>query len=287
MFDVGMAEMLVIGGAAILLLGKRDMPLVFRLAGRGVGKVSGLVQGGRARMNELSQGSDLLQLQNEIRSNLDDLRVIKAELRGAANLPPGITRSSHPGSSALRDQHAVSAPPSVGGSGTAGGGTIPPPPYPSFPARDPLPQGGGVGSGKRVGGTNVTDPTDPTSVDTRGVVSPADRFAVAGAVAGVGRPLRNGMAGSGVGGEAAARVGPVGGGGGSGGGGGGGGDGDKGLGEELARPGTSMPPPRRAVKSVASPGGDRLQRLAMAEIGFAEKDLYAPKTGKHKCGGRV
>jgi len=39
-----------------------------------------------------------LQLQNEIRSNLDDLRVIKAELRGAAQLPSAITRSSHPGS---------------------------------------------------------------------------------------------------------------------------------------------------------------------------------------------
>lgn len=170
------------------LSGKHDMPLVFRLVGRGVGKASGLVQGGRARMNELSKGSDLLQvlspkhhsstsimsavstaccvthaggvaitfdrfeiegregraahsyvrtclkkcrrsqfvrscplrasvshatkhcppagatsvcrqqLQNEIRSNLDDLRVIKAELRGAAQLPSSITRSSHPGS---------------------------------------------------------------------------------------------------------------------------------------------------------------------------------------------
>lgn len=40
----------------------------------------------------------VLQLQNEIRSNLDDLRVIKAELRGAAQLPSAITRSSHPGS---------------------------------------------------------------------------------------------------------------------------------------------------------------------------------------------
>lgn len=38
------------------------MPLVFRLVGRGVGKVSGLVQGGRARMNELSKGSDLLEV---------------------------------------------------------------------------------------------------------------------------------------------------------------------------------------------------------------------------------
>ncbi|CAN0474811.1 unnamed protein product, partial [Ectocarpus sp. 12 AP-2014] len=54
--------------------------------------------------------------------------------------------------------------------------------------------------------------------------------------------------------------------------------GSEGLGEVSAGRGTPFPPPRRAVKSVASPGGDRLQRLAMAEIGFAEKELYAPKT---------
>lgn len=35
-----------------------------------------------------------------------------------------------------------------------------------------------------------------------------------------------------------------------------------------------------AIKSVDSPGSDRLQRLAMAEISFAEKELYTPKTGK-------
>lgn len=59
-----------------------------------------------------SSALPLPQLQNEIRSNLDDLRVIKAELRGAANLPPGITRSSHPGSkssSSIRN-HSGSPP---------------------------------------------------------------------------------------------------------------------------------------------------------------------------------
>lgn len=46
---------------------------------------------------------------------------------------------------------------------------------------------------------------------------------------------------------------------------------------------TATPARRTAtVKSVLSPGGDRLQQLAMAEIGFAEKELYAPKTGE-KC----
>lgn len=49
-------------------LGKNDMPLVFRLVGRGVGKVSGLVQGGQARMGELSKGSELLKVMSPTRA---------------------------------------------------------------------------------------------------------------------------------------------------------------------------------------------------------------------------
>lgn len=40
------------------------MPLVFRLVGRAVGKVSGLIQGGRARMMEMSKGSELMQVRD-------------------------------------------------------------------------------------------------------------------------------------------------------------------------------------------------------------------------------
>ncbi|CAM9368122.1 unnamed protein product, partial [Sphacelaria rigidula] len=58
MFDISLGEILVVGGAGIILLGKKDMPLVFRLVGRTVGKVSGLVQGGRARMAQMSKGND-------------------------------------------------------------------------------------------------------------------------------------------------------------------------------------------------------------------------------------
>ncbi|CAM9221902.1 unnamed protein product [Pylaiella littoralis] len=224
MFDVGMSEVVVIGGVAILLLGKHDMPLVFRLVGRGVGKVSGLVQGGRARMTELSKGSDLLQLQNEIRSNLDDLRVIKAELRGAAQLPSGITRSSHPGT--------AGAGTGRNGTGLASGGNLAP-----------------------VGASRVRSPADR--------LSPTASSGVMGGQASVGGGVRGGAgAGEMIPGRAI-RVS------------GGGGVAPVGLGSAPL-----PPPPRRAVESVASPGGDRLQRLAMAEISFAEKELYAPKTGK-------
>eukprot|EP00903_Cladosiphon_okamuranus_P010293 g9743.t1 len=273
MFDVGMSEMVVIGGAAILLLGKHDMPLVFRLVGRGVGKVSGLVQGGRARMNELSKGSDLLQLQNEIRSNLDDLRVIKAELRGAAQLPSSITRSSHPGSNTLRDQASVSGTPPSGG--VSGGGGIPASPaHTSFSGADHLTHRGGAGAGpaaasrwRAADGNSSVLPRSATIASSAEAPSRdsslLDRLPAAGSGApdmrtpeSRGNPREAGGRGAAI---AAA------------GGGSGGGNGLGGL-------SSTLPPPQQAVQSVASAGGDRLQRLAMAEIGFAEKELYAPKT---------
>ncbi|CAM9171948.1 unnamed protein product [Scytosiphon promiscuus] len=249
MFDVGMAEVVVIGGAAILLLGKNDMPLVFRLVGRGVGKVSGLVQAGRSRMSELSQGSDLMQLQNEIRSNLDDLRVIKAELRGAAQLTPGITNSSHPGSSALRDQALPGAPSLPPPSGVAPASTrlaINTPGMRTVPrslptATTPGAQGGPVSGSGGIGGGGAF------SGGVRDMPSPA------ASVSGIG-----GSGGSAVGG--------------------GGAMGSAGLGLSAPVPPRPSGQRREAVQSVASPGSDRLQRLAMAEIGFAEKEMYAPKT---------
>ncbi|CAN0253783.1 unnamed protein product, partial [Hapterophycus canaliculatus] len=217
------------------------MPLVFRLVGRGVGKVSGLVQAGRARMNELSQGSDLMQLQNEIRSNLDDLRVIKAELRGAAQLTPGITSSSHPGSDGV-----ASSPPPRGGS----------------PAPAPLSsKAPGMGTVPR----SLPTATVPGALDD--LLSNSGRMGRVGAVPGGIGEIPGGAASlSGRGGSGGTAVGGV------------GGSGYVGLGSGAPLPPRPSRQGGEAVQSVASAGSDRLQRLAMAEIGFAEKEMYAPKT---------
>lgn len=42
--------------------------------------------------------------------------------------------------------------------------------------------------------------------------------------------------------------------------------------------------PASPIKSVSSAGGDRLQQLAMAEVGYSHKGLYAPKTGETGIG---
>ncbi|CAM9943858.1 unnamed protein product [Laminaria digitata] len=210
------------------------MPLVFRLVGRGVGKVSGLVQGGQARMGELSKGSELLQLQNEIRSNLDDLRVIKAELRGAVRLPAGITGSSHPGRLGPSSDSLVGA--------VVNATSAIRPPLNELPTAMRPP---GVSSGR-----NFEAPT-ATTLGEMGFGGGTG--GTAGGVAGVSRG-GGGRVGDGFRERAGVRAAPAG-----------------------VRAGVEAAVPQ-PVKSVVSPGGDRLQRLAMAEIGFAEKELYAPKT---------
>eukprot|EP00904_Undaria_pinnatifida_P008265 jgi/Undpi1/4569/HiC_scaffold_18.g07923.m1 len=308
MFDIGMAEIIIIGGAAVLLLGKNDMPLVFRLVGRGVGKVSGLVQGGQARVGELSKGSELLQLQNEIRSNLDDLRVIKAELRGAVRLPAGVTGSSHPGSSALREQQNFRSQ------------IDQPAPLPSPPNHNDNTSASPAGYVSREGGDqSATNFAGAATTATSAVRPPLNELPAAMRPPGVssGKPFelpaemrspgvsrgRNsdssvatGLGERAIGGgirEGTGRVTDI-----RGGGVGRVGDGDRGGGGERVAPAVAgagvmgsgvgtRSEGLRAVKSVASPGGDRLQRLAMAEIGFAEKELYAHKTNSIPGGADI
>lgn len=200
-----------------------------------------------------------------------------------AHLPPPRHTNTSPlpsSGSALREQGSVSAAPAAGGGG--GGGSPAPPAYTNFSGTDHLSQLGeaGAGVGVRAGagaGRGGADGNSPVlerratataaSVDeTSRARSPVDRLlptAAASGAAGTQAPEVR-AAGGGVGG----------------GGGGGNGAGGLGLASAAGLRSTVPPPPRRAVQSVASAGGDRLQRLAMAEIGFAEKELYAPKTGE-------
>lgn len=178
--------------------------------------------------------------------------------------------------SALRDQAGVSAAP------TSGGGGIPASPaYASLSGSEYLSQeGGATGAGAgRGGGVDGNLPIlqrntpAAASAEASRASSRLDSLATAASgAAGAQAPEIGTDAG-----ESQGRgVGVAGGGG----GGGDGGNGVGGSGSASTGLRSAVPLPPTAVQSVASAGGDRLQRLAMAEIGFAEKDMYAPKTGE-------
>jgi Sec-independent protein translocase protein TatA len=105
MLEIGLREIIVVGGGAMLVLGKEEMPLVARTLGQGLGRIVGFMQGAKMHLSRLASSDDtLMQLHREIQDNMQDLQNIKAELRtaGAVNaLRQGAFTAqtqSHPGS---------------------------------------------------------------------------------------------------------------------------------------------------------------------------------------------
>ncbi|GAX20705.1 hypothetical protein FisN_7Hh014 [Fistulifera solaris] len=80
MFDISWGEMGVIIGVTTFFIGKHDLPKAARYAGTYVGRFVGFVQGARARADRFAANHELKQLQNELRSGLRELDVVKSEL---------------------------------------------------------------------------------------------------------------------------------------------------------------------------------------------------------------
>lgn len=86
MFDIAFGEVVVIIGGIVLLGGKHDLPVIARYAGRGFGKVVGIVRGFQNMVADYSNRSDLAQLHSEVKSGLDELNRIKYEISTAASM---------------------------------------------------------------------------------------------------------------------------------------------------------------------------------------------------------
>lgn len=80
MFEISWGELGVLVGVTTFLIGKQDLPRAARYAGTYVGRVVGLLQGARARADRFAANHELKQLQNELRSGLRELDVVKSEL---------------------------------------------------------------------------------------------------------------------------------------------------------------------------------------------------------------
>ncbi len=68
MFDLGLAELLVIGIVALIVIGPKDLPMVFRQVGRFVGKAKGMAREFSSAMNQAADESGVRDLQQTIRS---------------------------------------------------------------------------------------------------------------------------------------------------------------------------------------------------------------------------
>ena len=68
MFDLGWTEMLVVGIVALIVIGPKDLPVLFRNVGRWVGKAKGMAREFSSAMNQAADESGVKDLQKTIRA---------------------------------------------------------------------------------------------------------------------------------------------------------------------------------------------------------------------------
>lgn len=68
MFDLGWTEMLVVGVVALIVIGPKDLPVVFRNVGRWIGKAKGMAREFSSAMNQAADESGVRDLQKTIKT---------------------------------------------------------------------------------------------------------------------------------------------------------------------------------------------------------------------------
>ena len=70
MFDLGWAELLVIGIVALIIVGPKDLPVLFRQVGQFVGKARGMAREFSSAMNQAADQSGVREMSSSINSSL-------------------------------------------------------------------------------------------------------------------------------------------------------------------------------------------------------------------------
>ncbi|MFL4470870.1 Sec-independent protein translocase protein TatB [Tateyamaria armeniaca] len=68
MFDLGWTEMLVVGIVALIVIGPKDLPVLFRNVGRWVGKAKGMAREFSTAMNQAADDAGVKDIQKTIRT---------------------------------------------------------------------------------------------------------------------------------------------------------------------------------------------------------------------------
>lgn len=81
MFDLGWTELLVIGIVALIVVGPRDLPGMFRTVGRFVGKARGMAREFSRAMNDAADQSGVSDLQKTLKAASDPMKTAMNEVR--------------------------------------------------------------------------------------------------------------------------------------------------------------------------------------------------------------
>lgn len=70
MFDLGWAELLIIGIVALIVVGPKDLPVLFRKVGQFVGKAKGMAREFSSAMNDAADQSGMREMSSTLNSSL-------------------------------------------------------------------------------------------------------------------------------------------------------------------------------------------------------------------------
>ncbi|CUK00371.1 Sec-independent protein translocase protein TatB [Shimia thalassica] len=83
MFDLGMAELLVIGIVALIVVGPKDLPVLFRRVGQFVGKAKGMAREFSSAMNQAADQAGVKDVTDTFKSATDGLNTVTNPMKAA------------------------------------------------------------------------------------------------------------------------------------------------------------------------------------------------------------
>ncbi len=115
MFDIGMTELLVIGIVALIVVGPKDLPGMFRTLGRFTGKMRGMAREFQRAMEDAADESGVKDIQRDLKGYANPKKYGLDKLNEAAELVrevgPGEIREIGPGRDAGAGDRAAGRDP--------------------------------------------------------------------------------------------------------------------------------------------------------------------------------
>ena len=84
MFDIGMAEMLVVGIVALIVVGPKDLPVLFKKAGQFVGRMKSMAREFSSAMDDAAKQSGMGDVKDTLRTMTDPMKAGLGGVKSAA-----------------------------------------------------------------------------------------------------------------------------------------------------------------------------------------------------------
>lgn len=94
MFDLGMAELLVIGVVALIVVGPKDLPILFRRVGQFVGKAKGMAREFSSAMNQAADQAGVKDVTDTLKGATQGMNKIANPLQTAADAVKDTAKSA-------------------------------------------------------------------------------------------------------------------------------------------------------------------------------------------------